>query len=304
MKKLSLLLISLMMLSLVACGNKTEEKDEQNPLGNPIENPLLNGDDSKEEVEVNEDFEEVVLYTTDEYTVSVVDMKYEDEKHSICIAVDNKTDKEIKFDVCEVAVNDLMCFDFDWDDEEFPAGKKTVAELEIKDSHLKYIGVAEDILKVDMCVWSKVNENRAFDHLIYYPQGEEAANNITTSTKMDGTVIFENEYYKICYKDYLERYDESLGNRSLGDILFLTVENKTDELVRISNGTIYTINDSDTTDHCEYTSYLFPNGTYEQRLYFMSTGFEEGMKLSAEFHLTDLKTDTKICSDILTIVIE
>lgn len=304
MKKLSLLLISLMMLSLVACGNKTEEKDEQNPLGNPIENPLLNGDDSKDEVEVNEDFEEVVLVSGENYIISVVDMKYEDDEYTIYIAVNNQTNSDIYLTVLDVAVNNLMCFDYDWDDDNFPAGEKTITELELNGKQLKNIGVTEDMLKVDIGTVSKINNVVNYGYMTYFPNGEDAANNITTATQIDGTVIFENEYYKIGYKGYLDRGDSAIGDISLGDILILNVQNKTDKFIEIGNNRVFTVNDSDITDGCMYNGYLFPNGTYEQRLYFNQTSFETGMKLSAQFYFEDAATQTTLSEDIITIVIE
>lgn len=298
MKKLSLLLISLMMLSLVACGNKTEEKDEQNPLGNPIENPLLNGDDSKDEVEVNEDFEEVVLEQGEGYTVSIVDVKHEDGNYIICIAVDNQTESEIDFDVLSVAINNLKLRDHDWYERKFPAGEKTVRKLIMSEKHMNYLGITEDILKVDMYTVMKI-EDVNYECMTYYPNGEEAAKNIATGLQIEGTVLFENEYYKVGY----DRYRDS-GFDEYGDTLVLIVQNKTDKMVELHNTTVFFINDSDETAHSVHDPALFPNGTYDITISFFDLKLKKGMKLKADFRLVDQETQEGLCENPITIVIE
>ncbi len=299
MKKLGLLMISMLIIfSLVACGEEKPENDEQNYEMEQFDWEKYKEENFSNEVEINEDFEEVVLEQGEGYTISVVDMKYEDEKYIICIAVDNQTDSEVEFDILAVAINDLMLGDFDWNNEEFPAGKKTIQKLKMSERYVNYLGLTEDILKVDMYTVMKI-EDVDYGYMTYYPNGEEAAENITTGSQIDGTVVFENEYYKIGYKGYL-----ASGIDMLGDTLILTVQNKTDKMVELHNTTVFFINDSDDTAHSVHAGALFPNGTYDIQISFFDLKLEKDMKLKADFRLVDQETQEGLCEDTITIIIE
>ena len=302
MKKIGLLLIStLMIFSLVACGEEPVENNEQNLGYEESDTEQILEDNSSNAVESNEEFEEVILASGEGYTISVVDMEYDkaEEEHIICLAVDNQTDSEMYFNIHAVAVNDLKVRKYDWYTDEFPAGKKTVAELKMPESHLDYLGVTEGILKVDICTVMQIDDV-SYGYVTYYPEGEEAAGNITTDTQVDGTVIFENDYCKIGYDTYY------VSGTELGDTVYLTVQNKTDKLVEMRNSTVFIVNDNveDTSSSPYYNGVLFPNGTYKIPIGFAALKFEEGMKLEAEFHVVDRETQEELFEDTITIYIE
>lgn len=299
MKKLGLLMVSMLIIfSLVACGEEKPENDEQNYEMEQFDWEKYKEENISNEVEINEDFEEVVLESGEGYTISVVDMKHEDEKYIIYIAVDNQTEIEMNFDILSVAINNLMLRDYDWYERKFPAGEKTIRKLVMSEGHLNYLGITEGILKVDMYTVMKI-EDVDYGYMTYYPNGEGAAENITTGSQIDGTVVFENEYYKIGYDGYLDS-----GFDMMGDTLLLTVQNKTDKLVELNNATVFFINDSDDTASSVHKGYLFPNGTYDIQISFFDLKLEEGMKLKADFHLTDNEIEEVLCEDTITIIIE
>lgn len=174
MKKL-LFLLAAAMLILTACGETEEEKKEVSNVEKQSDTNESNGKEEKEEeaeAEVKEESYDEVLVDSEVAKVTleniskVKDELFDEEYHSVKLAIENKSDKTIVIQSDEVSIDGLMVTDHVVFSESVSGGKKANGELKIEvydgdlpplDEELEMILLVIDNETYDRIIEEKIN---------------------------------------------------------------------------------------------------------------------------------------------------
>lgn len=157
MKKALVLLMSLFVVGLAACGEDVENKEIGNVNSEGNENTEQNdGNNNQNEENETSSYDEVLLDNEDVTVVlqgitTVSDDIFGDE-HQIKLQIENKLDETIEVQAHEVSLDGLMVDDMVFFSETVAGGKKSNAELSI-------MALDEDL--------PELNENLEFKLMIF-----------------------------------------------------------------------------------------------------------------------------------------
>ncbi len=227
MKKLwTLLLVMMMALSLVACGDETSSQGGDTNKENPAED---NKTDKKEENEIS--FEEIVVVDNDECVIKITEIDSDNMwGFTLKAQLENKSaDKTYMFSVESAAINGVQCDPFFA--SEVAAGKKANEEISFSDSSLEdyeigeYTDIELTFRVYDSDDW--MADAVAEETVHVYPYGEDKAVTFVREAQASDQIIIDNEYVTVTVVGY-----------ELDDIWGYTVnlflQNKTDSTVMFS----------------------------------------------------------------------
>lgn len=150
MKKLWTILVLALVLLLAACGDSTTEKKEVSSVDSGSETEKSSDDQASAEESDTEKVDKVIA--DDEYIkatlVSVehkVDKDFDEEKYTLNIDLENKTEKKIVVQSEDVSIDGTMVDDMVFFSEDIAGGKKSKGKLDIQNYEGELPEMNEDI---------------------------------------------------------------------------------------------------------------------------------------------------------------